>query len=107
MITKMFSLYDSKAKMFGLPFCFPNVGMAQRALYDLVRDESTMVSRHPDDFILYQIAEFDDSNAVMVAKVPLELVAQAADYSKRVPPVVVDKNISKVEVMENEISNES
>lgn len=86
MQTKVFSLYDSKAKMFGPPFYMQTRGMAVRALADLTQDGNSMVSRHPDDFVLYQIAEFDDNTAEFINKNPHELVSMASDFKKPTIP---------------------
>lgn len=85
MIVKVFSLYDSKAKMFGPPFFMQTRGMAVRALSDLVKDSQSMVCRHPDDFVMYQIGEFNDQDAVFKNQNPHELVSMASDFKKETP----------------------
>lgn len=87
MITKVFSLYDGKAKAFGPPFHMLQRGQALRALQDLVNDDRSMVSRHPQDFVLYQIGDFDDSSGEYLNKVPHELVGMALDF-KQIKPVI-------------------
>jgi len=58
---KMFSLFDTKAEAFGVPFFMVQRAMAKRAMMDLANDSTTLVSKHREDFILYEIGEFDDS----------------------------------------------
>lgn len=82
MITKVFCIYDSKAKVFQLPFFMPTIGAAVRAFEDLVMDKSTMVNRHPDDFVLYEIGQYDDSNAETIAHHPISLVVTAKELKK-------------------------
>lgn len=60
MKTKLFSLFDTKAEAFGVPFFMPQRGMAIRALVDLSKDPQSLVYKHPNDFILYELGEFDD-----------------------------------------------
>lgn len=61
MKTKMFTLLDTKAEAFGVPFFMPQTAMAKRAVMDLSRDPQSMLSKHREDFVLYEIGEFDDS----------------------------------------------
>lgn len=70
MITKMFSVYDSKAQVFGTPFCFGTVGLALRAFTDLAKDPQSTVSRYPMDFCLFQVGEFDDNKGVVISVAP-------------------------------------
>lgn len=79
---RVFSLYDAKAKVFQTPFYMPTLGMALRAFDDLVNDESTLVNKHPGDFQLYEIAEYDDDNGKHKPTEPLDLVATAQEYKK-------------------------
>lgn len=73
MKTKMYSVFDTKAECFGTPFFMPNRAMAERAFSDLAKDPKTLVSRHPNDFILYEIGEYDDATAVTESIKPLSL----------------------------------
>lgn len=57
---KMFSLKDVKADVFGSPFVFSKVELAKRMCRDLARDSNSMLSRHPEDFHLYEIGEYED-----------------------------------------------
>jgi len=61
---KVFCLQDIKAGFFMQPFMFPSTGQAVRAIMDLCSEPQTTIARHPADFILWQIAEWDDSNAL-------------------------------------------
>lgn len=61
MITKMFSVFDSKAGNFSPPFFMVSIGQAVRSFQDIASDQSTMIARHPEDFSLFFIGEFDDA----------------------------------------------
>ncbi|QCQ84877.1 nonstructural protein [Blackfly microvirus SF02] len=67
MILKVFCLYDLKVGVFNTPFFMAHVGQAVRACMDLGRDRETMVGRHPADFALLEIGEYDDQNGMLVA----------------------------------------
>lgn len=64
MKTKVFSVFDSKAAVFGTPFFMPTEGAAVRAFTDAANDGGTLLSKHPEDFSLFLIAEFDDGIGV-------------------------------------------
>ena len=64
MILKMFAIFDNKADVYMTPFFFPATGQAVRAFADLVGDERSTVSKHPDDYKLVLIGEWDDSTGV-------------------------------------------
>lgn len=69
-VLRVFSLYDAKAASFGVPFFQPSIGIALRSVTDLVADVSTTIHRHPADFTLYHIADWDDESSRFVLVVP-------------------------------------
>jgi hypothetical protein len=62
---KVFSIFDSKAQCFAAPFFLPVVGAALRAFGDLADDPRSTVNKHPEDYSLFVIGEFDDSVGVL------------------------------------------
>lgn len=82
MVTKVFALFDSKAQAYCMPFYAPAVGLAVRNVADAAKDPQCTFGKHPEDFTLYQIGEFDDSLGLLVGmepKVNLGLVSQLMD----------------------------
>jgi len=73
----MFSLYDSKSESFSQPFFCRTRGAAVRAITDEVNDEraTSDVHRHPVDFELYEIGEFNESRGCFTASEALRSVA--------------------------------
>lgn len=67
MITKAFSIYDSKALVFNPPFFALTVPAALRMFSDLANDKQSTVYKHPGDYVLYGIGEYDDSNGSLIA----------------------------------------
>ena len=57
----VFSVYDKAVGAFMQPFFLQSVGAALRAFEDLVSDDNSAVSRHPEDYSLAQIAAFDNN----------------------------------------------
>lgn len=62
----VYSIYDIKAKSFGMPFFQQNEEIAIRSFRDLTNDPESMTYRHPDDFTLFQLAEFDADTGIIV-----------------------------------------
>lgn len=74
MILKVFSVYDSKAEAYLPPFFMNNSGAARRIFGDCANDPDHMFGKHPEDYTLFEIAEFDDASAVVTpAKTPVSL----------------------------------
>lgn len=60
MITSVFAVYDLKAKAFMQPFFSPMVATGIRAFSVAVNDPTTLISKHPEDFVLFHLGSFDD-----------------------------------------------
>lgn len=103
MKTKMFTLLDTKAEAFGVPFFMPQTAMAKRAVMDLSRDPQSMLSKHREDFVLYEIGEFDDSLGTVIPYsspknlgiAPLEISAADSVVANREPVETLDLSFIK------------
>lgn len=82
MQTKIFSVFDSKAKAFMAPFTMGTVGMALRSFEEVANNRDHLIGKHPDDFSLYEIGTFDDEFAQITARTPLNLIGVASEYVK-------------------------
>lgn len=60
MILKMFAVYDSKAEAYFQPFFMATNGQALRAFKDLANDPKSNICRHPGDYTLFVLGEYDD-----------------------------------------------
>ncbi len=60
---KMFVIFDSKANAYMQPWFLTQDGMALRAFSDCVNDKDHNFGRHPEDYTLFTIGEFDDQTA--------------------------------------------
>lgn len=81
MIIKLFAVFDSKAALFGQPFSDQQEGSAIRNFSDAVNDASNpnnMWNRHPEDFSLFQVGEFDNNSGELIPTVPKSLVTASA-----------------------------
>lgn len=57
---KVFAVRDSKIDAFLSPFFMKTTGEALRGWQDVVNNSETAFCRHPNDFCLFQIAEYDE-----------------------------------------------
>lgn len=80
MLTKVFAVFDTKSDSYGTPFFMPTRGMAIRAFADLVKDNSTTIARHPGDYKLCMIGEFDDAKGMLIPG-EIESCGFASDYA--------------------------
>ncbi|WNK12431.1 MAG: nonstructural protein [Microvirus sp.] len=64
MIIQMFSVYDKKTQLFSQPFPSGNAESAIRAFQDAQSDGNTLLAKHPNDFALYHVGSFDDSEGI-------------------------------------------
>ena len=67
---------DQATKAYGRPFFLHNDGMAIRTFQNIVNEEGDNrgdVARNPDQFTLYRIGEFNDSNGEITKETPTSL----------------------------------
>jgi len=77
---KVFSVFDSKAEAFLLPFFCVNRAVAVRNFASASQDDSSSFSRHGADFTLFEIGDFDPASGSIVcyeSKVSLGTALQA------------------------------
>lgn len=61
MLKKVFSIFDEKAEAYLNPFYLDTTGLAIRAITDCVNDPNHQFARHPADYTLFQLGEWDDT----------------------------------------------
>lgn len=66
-----FSLYDTKAGCYGVPFFMSHVAAAMRAVADLAQDRTTTVARYPSDYAIHSIGSFDDNTGLFSPQQPV------------------------------------
>lgn len=65
MIQLVYSVFDSKARVFCKPFFVPTAEVAVRAFKGAANDGTHEMGRHGEDFTLFQVGEFDDERGVL------------------------------------------
>lgn len=59
---KIVAIRDRATDTFSQPQYVAAIGGAVRSFSDLVNNKETDVGKHPDDFDLYELGEFDDDS---------------------------------------------
>lgn len=83
-VLKIYAVLDMKMKMFMTPWFAMNAAVAARMFSDSINGEKNMVSRHPEDFALYELGEFEESTGFLLASdkpVSLGLASQFMEVS--------------------------
>lgn len=70
---RVYSVYDSKAESFSSPIFLPNDAMAQRSFADSVNSPGSPVGKHPEDYILFLIGEWDAIEGKLSGMAPVSV----------------------------------
>lgn len=83
----MFAIRDRSARAFITPFFLPTRQMAEREFGYASLDKTHAFGRHPDDYSLYELGEFDpDSGVVMVHAEP-KFIRSASSFAETIAEV--------------------
>lgn len=86
MVVKIFSIYDNQAMAYTMPVFQGTKGIALRAFMEACNDPSTAFHKHPDDFALFELGEFDDATGDFSQPKKPEPVATAREMISRAAP---------------------
>lgn len=59
---KVFAIYDAAVGAYMQPFYVQSKGQAIRMWLDTVSDEKTQFNKHPADFTLFELGEYDEES---------------------------------------------
>ncbi len=65
MLMRAYTIYDDKVEAYLKPFFCSTDGEAIRTFQDAVNDGKSMFNRHPADYTLFGIGQFDDQVGVL------------------------------------------
>lgn len=82
MKTIMYTIYDSKAQVYNKPFYMVNEQVAVRSFRDLANDPSSDVCKHPEDFTLWRVGEFEDTLNEITLSAPPVVVCKAIELKE-------------------------
>lgn len=78
----VYAVYDSKVKYFHQPMFMRNKGEALRSWENVANEKDHAISRHPEDFILFELGEYDDQTAqITMLKTP-ESLGMASQFKR-------------------------
>lgn len=75
----VFGIYDVKLQEYMQPFVAPTKPVAMRMFEDECRNPESMFHKHPDDYNLHVLADFD-SESGSFENVQVENLCSAADF---------------------------
>lgn len=75
---RIYTVYDCKGLFYGPPFYSQTDGSALRAFSEVVNDPSTPIGRHPRDYSLFFIGEFDDQHGEVLSVAPKQHIADGS-----------------------------
>lgn len=79
----IYSIFDKAAQAFITPFFMHNKAMAIRVFSDNVNSqEENNISKHPEQFSLFHLGEYDDSTGVIIPLEKPEVVATALEVKE-------------------------
>lgn len=96
MTNKLFVVYDSKAEAYMVPFFMMTTGQAVRAWSDTVNDPNSMFAKHPGDFTLFEIGEYDDQNGYVTMLEHKKNLGTALEHIKQNLPQIQPVQLSEV-----------
>ncbi len=81
MIYKIFAVWDAKTEAYMQPFFSPTLGSGIRAFVDAAGDPQSILSKHPGDFLLHHIGQFEDATGTLIDENPTAL-GSGLDYKE-------------------------
>lgn len=84
MITQILCVQDGKAAAFGQPGFYQSLGQAERSFIDEInrQDVSNVMFNHPEDFCLYHLGSYNDSDATFDLIQPPRLIASGLNVKR-------------------------
>lgn len=83
MMLSVFAIFDMKASYFSAPFFMAHDALAMRAAAELANDLSSAPGRHPADFCLMKLGQWDDQTGTFHTGIPENLAVFTAFIQAR------------------------
>lgn len=84
MVLQVLSIFDKALGAYSRPMFVPSRGVAVRSFQDELNDPKSEFSRHPTDYELYHVGEYNDEIGRFFQPENLELVCRGSDLVKEV-----------------------
>lgn len=85
MTLNIYAIRDNQVDAFSQPFYSTTHGSALRAFADHVNEPGTPANKHPEDYQLYHLGEFDDATGELKPHKPAA-IGTAREYHKKEQP---------------------
>lgn len=82
MTLQIYAIHDVKAQCFGNPFFLSHNGIALREFSDLSNDPQSRINKHPEDYKLYNLGEYDDNSGAFTSLSQPKFLANATDFQE-------------------------
>jgi len=80
MILHAYAVLDLKGDAFASPFFLHTDAIAIRTFNDAISDPSHPMSKHPEDYVLYRLGDFNDQDGSLVpVERPVSLMSGTGD----------------------------
>lgn len=83
MTRKMYSIRDIKGDYFNAVHISSTHGEAERNFRTLVNEPNSTVSKYPEDFDLYCVGEFNDTDGTITPKYPAERICNGSQFVQK------------------------
>lgn len=85
-LLKVFTIYDSKAETYLIPFYARANGEAIRTFINMAKDDTHPVGQNPEDYTLFRIGMFDQEKGIVAGLKAHEPLGKAIDYIREPDP---------------------
>jgi len=76
---KIFTIYDKKAEAYNTPWFQQTHGLAERIFRDESNNPESSINKHPEDYTLYYLGEYDQNTGEMEIPHPPKPVMEAVE----------------------------
>lgn len=83
---RLYAIHDAKIEAFNSPFTMHTVGEALRGFVEVVNDPSTQFCKHPEDFTLFELGEYEESSGTISPYATPKPIGKAIEYKKQEQP---------------------
>lgn len=83
MIINAYSVKDKQSGEYLAPFFQPTHGVAIRSFGDIVKDPQSLQYKHPEDYTLFYIGEFNTENGQILSIESPQILSEAKEHKEK------------------------
>jgi hypothetical protein len=88
----IFTIFDVKAHAYITPFYLPTIAMATRTFADCINSDTHQFGKHPSDYILFHVGEFDDNKGKHILLPTLNPLGNGTDFLTKITVPTITEN---------------